>query len=465
MDTARDLRNLLAILILGLALSAVCFAFTPLWQVPDEPQHYQLARLVADLGRWPTLSDVWGARQLERDVYASLVQHRFWEIRAHRTPPPSLWADTAPDVLLPPIAASPGYYTLAAGALRLVGSAGVDAQLRVLRGLSVLLGLAELLVVFGLARAVFPREPHLQAATLCFVAFLPMRAYMTAGANSDALAALLGGAALCAMAAWVDRALTPSRGLALGLLVAASLLTKRTTLFLVPTGALFLLLNRRASATAGQRRAAWALGAGIAALCTGALVAAWALARPPLAATGQAWPYPGASPDGLLGVRGEWLAHVFSAEAWTPTALVGYARALGIAFASFWGAFGWLTVRLGVGWYAALAGLTGTALAGLVRALHRPRQRLPRAQALVAGAALLAVLQVVGAAIAQGIPQQGRYLLPAIGPIACCLVAGWAYWLPASARRRLPLLVGGALLLLNAVAWGIYIWPAFHGPA
>ncbi|MGB9593872.1 MAG: hypothetical protein ACPL7R_07025, partial [Anaerolineae bacterium] len=158
MDTARDSRNLLAILILGLALSAVCFAFTPPWQIPDEPQHYQLARLVADLGRWPTLSDVWGARQLERDVHASLVRHRFWEIRAHRTPPPSLWANTAPDVLLPPIAASPGYYFMAAGALRLVNGMGVDAQLRVLRGLSVLLGLAELLLVFGLARAVFPRE-------------------------------------------------------------------------------------------------------------------------------------------------------------------------------------------------------------------------------------------------------------------------------------------------------------------
>jgi hypothetical protein len=38
-------------------------------------------------------------------------------------------------------------------------------------------------------------------------------------------------------------------------------------------------------------------------------------------------------------------------------------------------------------------------------------------------------------------------------------------WLPARAQRRLPLLVGGALLLLNAVAWGFYIWPAFHGPA
>jgi|GEM_PF-5427980 len=450
------------ILFLGLALSAWCFAFTPLWQIPDEPQHYQLARLVADLGRWPTLSDVWSATQLERGVYSSLVRNRFWEIRAHRPPPPSLWADTAPDVLLPPIAASPGYYVVAAGALRLAGGAGVDSHLRVLRALSVLLGLAELVFVFRLARAAFPRSPHLATAALCLVALLPMRAYMAAGANSDTLAALVGAAALCTMASWADAPLTPARGLCVGLLVAASLLAKRTALFLIPTGALFLLLTWRG---AGQRRGVWWLGAGVAAAGACAPLALWLLARPALVAPEQVWPYPGAAPGGLLAIRPEWLARPFSAEAWTPAALWGYARGLAVAFASFWGAFGWLTVRLGVGWYAALAGLTGAAGLGLVRGLRRAARPLSGAQILVAGAAALAVLQVVGAAVAQGIPQQGRYLLPAAGPIACCLVAGWSPWLPARAQRRLPLLVGGALLLLNAVAWGFYIWPAFHGPA
>ncbi|MBC7259781.1 MAG: DUF2142 domain-containing protein [Chloroflexi bacterium] len=450
------------ILFLGLALSAWCFVFTPLWQIPDEPQHYQLARLVADLGRWPTLSDVWSATQLGREVYSSLVRNRFWEIRAHRPPPPSLWADTAPDVLLPPIAASPGYYMVAAGALRLAGGAGVDSQLRVLRALSVLLGLAELFFVFRLARAAFPHHVQMQLAALCLVAFLPMRAYMAAGANSDTLAALVSAAALCAMASWADAPLTPARGLCVGLLVAVSLLTKRTTLFLIPTCALFLLLTGRG---AGQRRSVWWLGAGVAAAGACAPLALWLLVRPALVAPGQVWPYPGAAPGGFLAIRPEWLARPFSAEAWTPAALWGYARGLSVAFASFWGAFGWLTVRLGVGWYAALAALSGAAGLGLVRGLRRAGGPLSGAQILVAVAAALAVLQVVGVAVAQGIPQQGRYLLPAAGPIACCLVAGWSQWLPARAQRRLPLLVGGALLLLNAAAWGFYIWPAFHGPA
>lgn len=465
MDTFRNVRYALLILFLSLALSAFCFAFTPPWQVPDEPQHYQLARLLADLGRWPTLSDVWNAQQLERDVYASLVQHRFWEIRAHKSPPPSLWADTAPDVLLPPIAASPGYYALAAGILHLVGAQRVDGQLLTLRALSVLMGLAELALVWRLARAVFPRAPQVRVAVLCVAAFLPMRAYMTAGANSDVLAALLGTASLCAIAVWVDAPLTPARGLVVGLLVATALLTKRTTLFLIPTTALFLFLNARAAAPRGSGWGSWFVGAGLAMVVACVVPSLWPLIRPSLATPGQGWPYPGASPEGLLGIRTEWLARVFSPAAWTPAALMEYARSLGIAFASFWGSFGWLTVRMGLGWYVALACLTGVAGIGLVRGVRHARRPLPPTQVLMASAAMLALVQIAGAAAAQGIPQQGRYLLPAIGPIACCLVAGWGGLLPASARRWMPLLVGGVLLGLNAVAWVGYVWPAFWGRA
>jgi 4-amino-4-deoxy-L-arabinose transferase-like glycosyltransferase len=445
---------------MGLSLFSLVSA--PLWQVPDEPQHYQLARLVADEGHWPTLSDVWNATEQERLVYDSLIRHRFWEIRAQREPPPSLWAGTEPDVLLPPIATPPGYYVLAAGALRLVGTSDVDDGLRALRLLSALLGLLELLLVHRIARAVFPKEQSHSTAALAFAAFLPMRVYMTGGANSDALAALVAAGSLCAMAAWIESPLTPRRAACLGLLVGLALLTKRTTLFLVPVLLLFLVLSRRAGVQPASRRPPrWWLGAGIVLACLCAPLAAWTLARPELAAPGQAWPYPGASPGGLLGIRSEWLAHLFSAESWTWNALAGHARALGIAFASFWGVFGWLTVPLGLGWYAVLAGLTGIACMGLARRLQQCKPR--PAETLMLCAAGLALLQLAVAAVAQGIPQQGRYLLPAIGPVACCLVMGWGEGLPERFKPMLPLAVGGGLLMLNALAWILYMQPAFYG--
>jgi hypothetical protein len=78
-------------------------------------------------------------------------------------------------------------------------------------------------------------------------------------------------------------------------------------------------------------------------------------------------------------------------------------------------------------------------------------------------AAGLALLQLAVAAVAQGIPQQGRYLLPAIGPVACCLVMGWGEGLPERFKPMLPLAVGGGLLMLNALAWILYMQPAFYG--
>lgn len=464
MGTSRSARSLLLIAALALGLSLVYLRLTPPWQIPDEPQHYQLAWLVADQGRWPVLADVWAAADLERQVYASLVRNQFWKIRANRTPPASLWADTAPDVLLPPIAAPPIYYVVAAGALHLTGLSRAESGLYAMRLLSVMMGLLDIALIWAMARSVFPGEPWISVAALAFAGFLPMRACMTAGANSDAMAALAAAAAVCAMARWIAKPLTPVRGAGLGLLLALALLTKRTTLYLLPVALLFLILNRRAQVSAAaNHRLRWWVSAGVGVVMLCALLAAWMLARPELLAPGQDWPYAGSAPGTLLGVRPEWLARLLSSDAWTWSALAGHARSLGIAFASFWGAFGWLTVPLGVGWYVVLAALTAAGIVGLLRRMRSAGSAMPPAQILIIGATVLAVLQVVGAAIAQGVPQQGRYLLPAAGPIACCLAIGWAEWLPGQTKRLLPLAVGGGLLVLNAIAWLFYMQPAFYG--
>lgn len=449
------------ILALGVILVLLSLALTPPWQVPDEPQHFQLARLLADLRRWPTLADVANAQALHDEVYGSMVRHRFWEIRGHRLPPPSLREDTAPDLLLPPVYAPPAYYAVAASVLAPLADTPVDAQLYAMRLLSVLLGTLEVLLVYVFSRRVFPSEAPLALAATAFAALLPMRTALAGGASSDTLASLVGAAAILVMAVWVRDPLTPARGAMLGLLVALALLTKRTTAFLAPLAVVFLLLNRRASSHAARGHRAWWLAVGAAALCLTLPLLAWTLARPPLAETGQPWPYPGYTPEGLLGVRLEWLSRLLGSEAWTLAALRGYALSLGVSFASFWADFGWLTVPLDVGWYVALAGLALLAVAGIVRRLRRGAVCTELALAL--WAAGLAVLQLVGTTWGQNVPQQGRYLFPALGPIACAFVLGWSEWLPSRARQWMPLGVGGGLLLLTAVSWLGYALPAFYG--
>ncbi len=387
------------------------------------------------------------------------MRHSFWAIRGHRLPPPSLWEDTAPDLLLPPVYAPPAYYALAAGWLDLVGGADLDVQLFALRLLSVILGMAGLYLAHRANLIVFAGRIPPALASTTFVALLPMRVFMSGGASSDSLAVVWGAAVVCAMAAWVARPLTPKRGAVLGLGLALALLTKRTTAFLLPLALAFLILNRRH----GERRSRWWVSAGLGAVCFLAPLLLWVLARPPLTSPGQPWPYPGYGAEGLLGVRLEWVARFLSGDTWTLAAIRGYGWSLGITFASFWGDFGWLTVPLDPWVYAALAALT--ALAGLGWALRFRRRREPihPAESLMLWGVGFALLQILGTTVGQGIPQQGRYLFPALAPIACCLALGWAELWPRRARGALPLAVGAGLLLLTAVSWCGYILPAFYG--
>lgn len=460
MGDSRKARGfILCLFALALALSLFSAAFTPPWQIPDEPQHVQLACLLADLGHWPVLSDVRSATALHNGVYASLVRHRFWEIRGHRTPPPSLLEGTSPDLLLPPIYAPPAYYAAAVGRLSLFDGADIDSRLFALRMLSVVLGMVELFLAYRVTRTAFTEEDALALAATAFVALLPMRTFLSGGASSDSLAVVASAAAILAMTAWVSRPLTLKRGAVLGLALALALLTKRTTAFLLPLALVFLALNRRHCPRKGQ----WWQSVGLGVLCSAAPLVAWAVARPSLTAPGQPWPFPGYGTEGLLGVRLEWVTRLLSADAWTLAALRDHALALGTSFASFWGDFGWLTVPLDAWWYGVLAVLTGLACLGWALRLRRRRGALRPAQVLVLWAACLCLLQVVGTTMGQGIPQQGRYLFPALAPIACCLVLGWAELWPERARGILPVAVGGGLLLLTAVSWCGYVLPAFYG--
>lgn len=443
---------------LALGLSLFSLAFAPPWQVPDEPQHVQLASLVADTGRWPNLADVWNAEALQSRVYQSLVRHQFWKIRGHRLPPPSLWESTAPDLLLPPVYAPPAYYATAACWLRLSGCPDIDCRLLSLRLLSVVLGMAALYLVHRANLTVFAGRTSLALASTTLAALLPMRVFMSGGATSDSLAVVVGAAVVCAMTAWVSRPLTPRRGAALGLLLALALLTKRTTAFLVPLALVFLVLNRRRGL--GSRR--WWASAGLGAVCFLVPLVLWTAARPPLTSPGQTWPFPGYGPEGLLGVRLEWVTRLLSRDAWTLAALRGYVLSLGITFASFWGDFGWLTVPLNPWWYAVLAVLSG--LAGLGWMLRwRHSVVLKPAEALVLWGVAFGLLQVLVTTIGQGIPQQGRYLFPALAPIACFLTLGWSELWPRRVEGLLPLAVGAGLLLLGAASWCGYVLPAFHG--
>lgn len=136
-------------------------------------------------------------------------------------------------------------------------------------------------------------------------------------------------------------------------------------------------------------------------------------------------------------------------------------------FESFWGCFGWMNLKLPVWIYAALAGVCGLAVIGLGIEMGTGHSRSASSRTIpllgVPVAVSLALLVALNLTFTQ---PQGRYLFPALVPIALLLAAGLKHAADVSARaldldrrwsRRLPGLITAAVsaILLGANAAGI----------
>jgi hypothetical protein len=158
---------LLGIIITSYVAIGVLYAtFTPTWQVPDEPAHYNYIRALAEEQRFPVLE----AGDYDQDLLNKLLSQKF---------PPELsvepveYEDHQPTL----------YYLMATPIYRIF-----DGALVPLRLLSVLFGAGLLVVAFGTVRTLFPAQPALALIAAAFIAFIPQHTAMTAGVNNDGLA-------------------------------------------------------------------------------------------------------------------------------------------------------------------------------------------------------------------------------------------------------------------------------------
>ena len=158
-----------AIVLVYLILATLYAVYTPDWQAPDEPAHYNYVKYLGEQYRFPLLKP--------GDYPATYLE----EIKEARFPPEMSIAPIRYEFHQPPL-----YYVLAVPVYRLFGGA-----LLPLRLLSVVLGGLLLMVVNWTVRALIPERPFLALGATAFVAFLPMHLAMTAAVNNDTLAELL----------------------------------------------------------------------------------------------------------------------------------------------------------------------------------------------------------------------------------------------------------------------------------
>ena len=402
-------KTLFSLILLGYVFAGALYAITtPAWQAPDEPAHYNYIRQVAQDGCCPRIAP----GDWQSDYLAQLTSTRF--AAEHLDQLEAIqYEDHHP----------PLYYLLASLVFKL--SAG---DLIALRLFSVGLGAAVVVLSCLIGRRILPSQPQIALGMMALVAFTPQHLSMMASVNNDALAEVVVALALLWLMRYLNSENVPIWQL--GLIVGMALLTKITISFLALVVPLAIWLKWRRQdeplQTLLRSIAAFALIAGL----MGGL---WWLRN--ITVYGF--------PDFLgLGAHDAVVADQPRTSEYI--ARHGFATYItqmtSTTFKSFWGQFGWMALPLdGVfgGWiYRGFALLT---LAGLTGALQSLRPSLPAmpsaARSGVPRPAFIVMLATLLLVVAQFLyyniefqQWQGRYLFPALIPIALTLVCGLEWW-------------------------------------
>jgi 4-amino-4-deoxy-L-arabinose transferase-like glycosyltransferase len=430
-----------------LIIAALYAHYTPPWQVPDEPAHYNyVAQIVAD-GCCPVIAP------------GDYDQGYLNELTGSGFPDDADLSPIEYEDHQPPL-----YYLLATPIFVLSGG-----SLTALRLFSVALSAVTIILIYLVAIRVLPDRPEIALASAAFVAFVPQHVAMMAGVNNDSLAELVLGLNLLALVTYLGNS-SPADGEArqgvhpalLGLLVGLAFLTKATvTLITPPLVALAIFLRRRREEQSWgwfARQAAWAGGI---ALAIGAL---WWVRD----VTVYGWPdlFGLATHDQVATAGGQLRTADLIAE-------IGWGEYLPLFFTttfhSFWGQFGWMGVPMPPRTYLIIGLFVVWDIVGYCGLLIAFRKRLNLVNAARDGGWLLVALAGLTALAYVGynlsfVQFQGRYLfpaLPALGLGAALGVLGWTLILRERwpLLRWMPLAMMGLLALLDVWALFRYIVP------
>lgn len=398
--------SILAAYLLAGALFAIN---TPAWQAPDEPAHFNYVRQVVENGCCPRIKA--GDWQGEYHQLLTTVKFAPEHLEDLHT---IQYEDHHP----------PLYYLLASIVFKLSGG-----DLTMLRLLSVALGAFTVILSCFISRRLFPRQPQIALAVMALVAFLPQHLAMMSAVNNDALAEAIVAVGLL----WILRCLQGEDipTWQLGIIAGLALLCKITIYFLALLFPLAILLRwRKSESPIATLLRDLAIFAAVALLIGGG----WWLRNI------SVYDFPDflglGAHDAVVSDQLRTADHI--ARGGWGTYLE---QILTVTFNSFWGQFGWMALPLDSvlgGWiYRGFGLYTLAGISGLMLSLWSLRAKLASAQfadgpsrniitVFVANVALVLLAYVYYNI--EFVQWQGRYLFPALIPIALGLVAGLDAW-------------------------------------
>ncbi|MCL4870735.1 MAG: DUF2142 domain-containing protein [Anaerolineae bacterium] len=433
------------ILLLYLVVGSLYAILTPAWQAPDEPAHYNFVRQLA-AGTFPVI---------EPSDYDQLFQGEAISARfdpVYEVPDRYFsYEDWQP----------PLYYALLVPVYWLFAGALIPLRLA-----SLLLGVGTIWLTYRVAGLVLEREEWALVAA-AFVAFLPQHIAILAAINNDALAGLLIAAILFKLVGqWGELDETGKQGdrfwSGVGGLLGLGLLTKGSVYIMAPVIGLVLLRHYGM-----QRPQFWRAGllvGGAAAL----IASPWWL-RNSLVYGGLdiiAWQAHGELVVGQPRTS-EWLAEFGVMETMRRFAVT--------TFRSFWGQFGWMGVVMPTWVYQTLLLFTLVVMGGWAAAAYSSTHQASKRFILHPSSFILLLTLLFTLLLYLGynltyVQHQGRYLFPALIPIACGAAVGlgtvwdkmtnqWGQKIP----YLLPLGLTLALVGLDLLALFRFILPQLRG--
>ncbi len=451
-------------------VNGVCWAaVTPILWVPDEVSHVGYAQHIAETGRLPSdpgdgVAERPGPSReqnfLRKGLPFSVEGRPSWSRAQDKQFKSDLEKGGFDRSRLGEgIAAGvhpPLYYLAEAVPYRLAQERTLLDRVMAMRLLSTLLAGVTVLFTFLFLRELLPRSPWAWTVGGLVTAFQPMLGFLAGGVTNDNLSFAASAALFYGIARAFHRGLGFAEGAIIGGAVATGMLTKASTIGLLPGVAFALAALLWRTPTAARRRAL--LAAGIAVVAAGLPWLAWVTYSRLTVGAGPA-PAAGLVSDSVNGDLGDLREQVtYIWQAFLPRLpfmadQFPYYPPWEVYFKGFIGRFGWFEYGFPDAWYRVAAAVLVpiVALAGL--AVARARRSLKGrwsevlSYALMAGSLAIAI-EFVAYRYHEVVNQsaffeQGRYLFPLL-PLYAALVA----LAVKGAGRRWGPAVGGFLVVL-----------------
>jgi len=451
----RVLRPAAAIALIAFVHAASWALITPVFNTPDEPDHFAYGQYLATTGHAPartpdarapfstdqTLAmnavDLYGqsSSPVGRPPWLAVQQRSAESLRASGPHPSDNGGGATPSGSPHP----PGYYALTALAYEAVRSGSVYSQLTAMRFVSALLGALVAACAFGIVKELLPRQQLAAITAGLLVAFHPMFSFMAGAVNNDNGINAAAALSLYLIVRGLRRGLSWRLALGLGATLALAPLMKKTGYEIYPPAALgvagMVWRHHRLRDTR-----AWAALAG----AFVAVQAGWALVLQPIVypsiVAGQRTGPPAPAVGSALSLA-EHMPGRFAVYLWQlflpRLSFMGELFPPGWPFYQVyvvrgWGAFGWYTFVFPRWVYSAIVlAMVAIGLLALATAVRsRPFVRRRGFELAVIALFPVSVLVAVEAAFFTPtggrtvVAEQGRYIFPAIAALAAIAVAG-----------------------------------------